>query len=194
MSDAETSASLATAARLFGRLLVRELDAQTLAELRQEPVRAALAALDVAVPGDDELDELGQRYFALFLHPDGGSPPIQSLWERGQYDADPAARVRRIAAAAGLQLAPSARGAAPDHLGCLLLLWAELREARPDFAAQIAAHHFAWADAALQHSCSDEGFYGAAARATVDLLRHVRATAEQNDSTTPRPQDRPLPS
>ena len=59
---------LTAAARLFGRLLLRELDAATLEELRQDDVRLALAELDVAVPGDAELPALGQRFFELFLH------------------------------------------------------------------------------------------------------------------------------
>ena len=71
---------------------------------------------------------------------------MQSLWRNGQYDGDPAAGVRRIAEAANLELTERARGAAPDHLGCVLLLWAELHEARPEFARLLVEHHLPWAE------------------------------------------------
>ncbi|MFN3241930.1 MAG: molecular chaperone [Planctomycetota bacterium] len=175
MSEHAETDHLSAAARLFGRLLLRELDEPTLAELRQDDVRAALADLDVTVPRDDQLPALGQRFFELFLHPQGAVPPVQSLWRDGQYDGDPAAGVRRIADAANLQLADAARGAAPDHLGCILLLWAELREPRPELAELLREHHLAWAELALQHTLADDGFYGAVCRACVSLVRALRA-------------------
>ena len=112
MSDGAVD-HLTAAARLFGRLLLREFDTATLEELRQDDVRLALAELDVAEPGDAELPALGQRFFELFLHPDGALPPVQSLWHNGQYDGDPAAGVRRVAEAANLSMTDNARGAAP---------------------------------------------------------------------------------
>lgn len=178
MSDASAPDAMTAAARLFGRLLLRELDEATLAELRQDDVRAALADLGVEVPGDDELHELGGRYFELFLHPPGALPPVQSLWRDGQYGADPAAGVRRIADAASLQIAKGARGAAPDHLGCILLLWAEVRDDRPELAALLLEHHLAWAELALQHAAADDGFYGAVSRAAISFVRELRAPTD----------------
>lgn len=175
MSEDAPTDHLTAAARLFGRLLLRELDEPTLAELRLEEVRAALSDLEIQVPGDDELPTLGLRFFELFLHPEGAIPPVQSLWRNGQYDGDPAAGIRRIAEAANLALADAARGAAPDHLGCILLLWAEVHETRPELAALIREHHLSWAELALQHTLADDGFYGAVCRATVSLVREMRA-------------------
>jgi len=175
--DASTD-HLTAAARLFGRLLLRELDEPTLAELRQDDVRSALAELDVAVPDDAELATLGQRYFELFLHPEGALPPVQSLWRDGQYDGDPAAGVRRIAEAANLAMTDNARGAAPDHLGSVLLLWAELREPRPELATLLVQHHLAWAELALQHTLADDGFYGAVCRATLSFVRELRTNED----------------
>ena len=71
VSDEASTWQLVAAARLFGRVLLRELDAATLAELREPDVADAFSALEVAVPHDDELPSLGQRYFELFLHPGG---------------------------------------------------------------------------------------------------------------------------
>ena len=186
MSDGAVD-HLTAAARLFGRLLLRELDAATLEELRQDDVRLALAELDVAVPGDAEVPALGQRFFELFLHPDGALPPVQSLWHNGQYDGDPAAGVRRVAEAANLSMTDNARGAAPDHLGCVLLLWAELREPRPELAALLVQHHLAWAELALQHTLADDGFYGAACRATLMFVRGLRTSSDRAPSPPTEP-------
>ena len=181
MSDGAVD-HLTAAARLFGRLLLRELDAATLEELRQDDVRLALAELDVAVPEDAALPALGQRFFELFLHPDGALPPVQSLWHNGQYDGDPAAGVRRIAEAANLSMTDNARGAAPDHLGCVLLLWAELREPRPELATLLVQHHLAWTEPALQHTLADDGFYGAVCRATLRFVRELRTDGDRPSS------------
>lgn len=179
MSDDTSAWQLAAAARLFGRVLLRELDAETLSELRDPDVAAALSSLDVAVPTDDALPALGQRYFELFLHPEGALPPVQSLWRNGQYDGDPAAGVRRIAEAANLTMTDHARGAAPDHLGCVLLLWAELREPRPELASLLVEHHLSWAELALRHTLADDGFYGAVSRATASFIAELRAGEDE---------------
>lgn len=180
MSEAEREQAagsqndLAAAARLFGRLLVRELDAATLRELQQSDIREALGSLAIELPAEDQVRELGNRYFDLFLHPEGSLPPVQSLWRDGQYDGDPAVGMRKIADAANLELATGARSAAPDHLGCILLLWAELCDDRPELAELLTTHHMAWADLALQHAAKDDGFYGAIARATIALVHELR--------------------
>ena len=170
----EVHEDLTSAARLFGRLLVRELDPATLEELRAPDIQAALASLGVQLPSADQLPELANRYFDLFLHPEGALPPVQSLWRDGQYDGNHAVGVRKIAEAANLEIANGARSAAPDHIGCILLLWAEVDGERPELASLLTAHHMAWAELALQHAVPDEGFYGAIARATVALVREVR--------------------
>lgn len=178
MSEAEeANDSLATAARLFGRLLVRELDAATLAELQAPDIAEALTSLGIKLPLEQQVVELGNRYFDLFLHPEGALPPVQSLWRDGQYDGDHAVGVRKIAEAANLELATGARSAAPDHIGCILLLWAELDGERPELATLLTTHHMAWAELALQHAVTDEGFYGAVSRATVALVRELRTNA-----------------
>lgn len=170
-------AGFALAARLFGRLLVRELDAATLAELAAPEVAGALAALGVPLPGAADLDELAADYHALWLEPRRTSPPVHSLFRDGHYNGEPARAVRAIAAAAGLELAAGARGAEPDQLGCILLLWAELIGPHPELAARLADDHLAWAERALQTAAADRGFYGAVARAAIALIDQLRAAA-----------------
>jgi TorA maturation chaperone TorD len=155
-------------------LLVKELDAATLTELRAPDIHSALTALGIELPSNQQLSALGNRYFDLFLHPVGSLPPVQSVWRDGQYDGNHAVGVRKIAEAANREIATGARSAAPDHLGCILLLWAELQTERPELAELLTTHHFAWAELALQHATLDEGFYGAVSRATVALVRELQ--------------------
>ena len=55
MSDRpDTSDDLCAAGRLFGRLLVRELDAATLTELQAPEIAAALAALGIDLPTEQQ--------------------------------------------------------------------------------------------------------------------------------------------
>lgn len=177
MSEPAQSDDLAAAARLFGRLLVRELDAATLQELQGGDIAEALDSLGIELPDAEQIGTLGNRYFDLFLHPQGALPPVQSLWSDGKYDGDPAVGIRKIAAAANLELATGARSAPPDQLGCILLLWAELHEIRPELAELLTTHHMAWCDLALAHATRDDGFYGAIARATVSLVRELRGVS-----------------
>ena len=176
--SAPSNQDLATAARLFGRLLVKELDAATLTELRAPDIHSALTALGIELPSNQQLSALGNRYFDLFLHPVGSLPPVQSVWRDGQYDGNHAVGIRKIAEAANREIATGARSAAPDHLGCILLLWAELQTERPELAELLTTHHFAWAELALRHAALDEGFYGAVSRATVALVRELQTTGD----------------
>ncbi len=168
---------LVASARLFGRLLVRELDVDTLGELARPGLRRALADVGVDVPGPERLDDLAHEWLACFLHPEHTAPPVHSLFRDGGYSGDAAVAVREIARAAGLELAPGARNAPPDHIGCVLLLWAELAGRRPDLAALLAEQHMSWAERALQPTASrgrDFPFYGPVAGAAVALLRELR--------------------
>jgi TorA maturation chaperone TorD len=166
-------AALVPVARLFARLLLEELDSGTLQALREAGSAEALLALGVALPAERELQALASEYCATFLRPAEGLPPIQSLWSEGRYDGEAAASARAFAAAAGREPARGARGAPPDHLGCLLALWAELVEEDPQLAARLAQAHLAWAPAALAPLARRSGFYGQLAGATGQLVRLI---------------------
>jgi TorA maturation chaperone TorD len=94
-------------------------------------------------------------------------PLVQSVHVGGGLESPTAHAVRGIAEAAGLALDRDVtRAAAPDHLGVILCLWAELAEAWPKGAAQLAREHLAWARAPLATLAARGGFYGRLARTT----------------------------
>ena len=177
--------SLAGAARLFGDLLLVELDSARLRALQEDAVAEHLDTLGVKVPrgvSGGDLDELAAAYHAAFLRPTaGGAPPIGSLWTEGRYEGDLAARIRELAESAAVEFTPeSARGAPVDHLGSILHLWAETQARAPWVADEIAERHLGWADACLERTVSgDHGFYANVASATKRLVAVIRATRIQ---------------
>lgn len=168
---------MAQVARLFGRLLLRELDAQGWQELSRPELGEALAALGILLPSGQpevELERLAVEFFEAFIQPESGGPLVQSLWTEGSYEGEAAVALRKLGEAAGLeQDREAARGAAPDHLGCILLLWAKTQETRPDVAARLERDHLAWATRPLGQLARGEGFYAAVARATGSLLAEI---------------------
>lgn len=175
--------SLAAVARLFGDLLLAELDAGRLARLQHPDTRAALAEVGVEVPDvdpadADALDDLASEYHAAFLRPEGGgAPPIGSLWIEGRYEGALAARIRELGKSAALDFEGSvARDAPVDHLGCVLHLWAASVERAPWVADEIAGEHLAWVDAPLGRVVELEGFYGGVAAALREFVGELRGT------------------
>lgn len=167
---------LVPVARLFGHLLVRELDAATLASLRDPGVAEPLRELGVELP-DADLDELAAEFCTALLTPGLGAPPVQSLWSEGRYDGDAAGGVRAIARAAGLEPTAASAATPPDHIGGILCLWADLAFERPELAAQLRRSHLAWAGPALERLGEVGGFYGAVARAGAALVREIARDA-----------------
>lgn len=174
--------ALCTAARLFGDLLLTELDEHRLAWLRLPEVGGHLAHLGVDLPGDDTgVDELASQFHRAFLAPDrGGAPLVASLWTEGRYEGSQAARIRDLAAAASVQFHRQAvRGAPVDHLGVVLHLWAATATRAPRVADDLAATHLSWSEAPLARLGGEEsfGFYASVARATQDLVKLLRRTS-----------------
>lgn len=171
--------ALRATARLFGRLFLFELDEDTRVQLVEPEFAAALGQVGISVApleAPDALDALAVEFFEAFVQPQEGGPPVQSLWTEGSYEGDAAASVRRLAEAVGVEFdRAAARGAPHDHLGCLLLLWAETREARPDVAERLEAEHLAWARAPLGRLAAGQGFYADVSRATLAWLEELLA-------------------
>ncbi|MEX1024118.1 MAG: hypothetical protein WD226_03490 [Planctomycetota bacterium] len=174
----ETEANRALA-RLFASLLLLELDGDALDELREPPVRAALRSIGVDVPDastPEEIDQLAAEFHARLLRPESGVPLVQSLVTTGSYQGDPAETCRRLGEVAALEFdAGAASGAQPDHLGSILLLWAETRGYAPEVAERIEAEHLAWSLAPLAQLAKSGGFYGAVAAALARWLETLLA-------------------
>ncbi len=167
VSEAE---ALAAVARLLGRLLVREVDRDFLRTLRTGVVASALADIGIDIPTGNAasvVDGLASAYYSAFLDPQRGVALVQSLAVEGRYEGDSAVALRQLAAEAGLEHdSAAARGAPGDHLGSILLLWADLAVRWPAGARALEDRHLAWARRPLETAGGSHAFYGAVARAT----------------------------
>lgn len=170
---------LRAAADLVGRLLLREVEAVDLERWHDEGLEAGFAEAGLVLPRAADrsawLEDRGAEFHDLFLRPEPG-PLVQSLWTQGRYEGDSTVRVRQLAEHAGLdhQRGP-ARGAAVDHLGSLLLLWAATVEHAPPVADEIVREHLAWSRAPLRRIASRDGFYGAVAALALSTLDELGA-------------------
>lgn len=172
-------------ARLFGRVLLYELDAAALAALREDSTREALSRLSIEVPAAATEEALAAEYFECFLHPRHGAPPVASLWLDGDYGSACRRDIERWAELCGYSFAPQdEQVAAPDHLGALLLLWAELAPELPEKADELAEHLSRWAPRALHSACARSGFYGdvsRALRAFLELITTIPSGSPDRD-------------
>jgi TorA maturation chaperone TorD len=178
---AEVEGELVESAELFARLLLHELGETDVAQLTQPEVAQVLAEVGVDVAplrGDVDLDGLAVEFLEAFLAPKQGGPLVQSLWTAGSYEGDSAVAVRALARAAGVEFdREAARGAAHDHLGCILQLWAVACVAQPEVARRIERDHLAWSLAPLERLAAGEGFYAGLSRGAASLVRAILAGA-----------------
>ena len=178
--ESEQQALVATA-RLLGRLLLREVDGKLRDELLQPEITSPLKefGFEVGVLREKgSLDNLAVEYFEEMVHPQQGGPLVQSLWTTGTYESDSAVAVRKLAEAVGAVFDPqAARGAAQDHLGSLLLLWAETRIRLPEVADRLEQEHLAWALPALARLGERPGFYGQLGRLVEKFVGGILATS-----------------
>jgi hypothetical protein len=110
--------SLQSVARLFGHLLLYELNAEMLTELSRGETRDALQELGIRVPAGAREDALAAEYFDCFVHPEAGAPPVASLWIDGDYGGSCRRDIERWAESVGFSFEPQSELApVPDHLG-----------------------------------------------------------------------------
>jgi len=172
-SSRESINALGAVSTLLGHLLLKECDAELVAEFERRGLRPQMAALDLELPaaGDGEaLEDLAAEYFQTFLNPSDGFPLVQSLVEEGYYDGAAWQGLRETAKAAGVDYDVGAASGAPmDHLGSELLLWAELAGRDIEAANEFRSRHLLWALAPLQ-DIPAEGFYGALAACVCQFI------------------------
>jgi len=167
-------ATLQAVAELVGRLLLKEVDAELLEQMADPKLAEVFNDMGVDFPTSANesswLEERGADYHDLFLRPETG-PLVQSLWTQGRYEGDSTVRVRQLAQTAGVEFQrAAARGAAPDHLGCLLLLWARTDGRVQVVADELTGAHLRWAEIPLQRIQTSGGFYGAVATLALTLI------------------------
>ena len=170
-------------ARLFGRLLLFEIDERMRSELTQPEVAAALQELgvDTGMLIGADLDELACEFLETFVQPEEGGPLVQSLWTEGSYEGDAAVAIRKLAEVGAVEFdRAAARGASHDHLGSILWLWAELRLETPELAAHLVQQHLTWAGAPLRRIAEGEGFYANLSAALLRFLRDLHAWSNEH--------------
>ena len=166
---------LAATAAVLGLLWLREVDREVMAEVVDDEVRAALAAVGLELPAADDaaaLDALAADYFAALVQPEGRPPPVQSLVQEGKYEGEAARGIRTVAEALGADFDREvSRGAPADHLGAELALWSELRVRSPESAPEFATHFLSWAAPwCRRHAGAADGFYGRLFQVTAEFL------------------------
>lgn len=152
--------ALASAAQLFGRLVLAAIDPQLADELWEPEPRAALAQLGLEPPdpATTDFEELGTEY-EDFFHPNDSPPLVQSICEEGRNEGEVVALIVEIVESFGVELEPDdTRGLPPDHLGTELLVWAELAD-QSSVASAFAKRHLAWAIPHLERRAGTDGFY-----------------------------------
>ncbi len=110
--------------RLLGRLWLRELDAATLQELAEEPLRSCFLEaggwLPESLPPSEVpswVQRLAEEYCRLFVGPRGHRPPVQSIWEQEQFQSEPATGMQTWWELLSWQPEPQGVQVPPDHLG-----------------------------------------------------------------------------
>ena len=166
--------NLRAAARVFGLLLLREVDDQLLEEFGSPELLQWFAqqGLPMPAPGDKKAqDALAAEYFEALINPKDATPPVHSLAIGGGYEGDPAAGIRRVAKELGAELSPEAsRGAPVDHLGSELMLWSEIAARSPHSAPAFAKEFLSWAPAWCHaRAGKTTGFYHSLFRMTADF-------------------------
>lgn len=174
----EELTGLAGMYRQLARLWLREVDEQLLSHLLEPPLYDVFTAAGGALPdGVDAvtLEELAVDYCQLLVGPANHLPPYQSVWQRGQFQSEPADSMQRYAAAIGYE----SDGLMFDHLGVQLDVMSHLLDGGPESqqhseavfrrAAEYLAEHLSWAtpllEAANQRATTE--FF----RATIGMTR-----------------------
>ncbi len=165
--------ALAGVAKLFGLLLLRELETETLRSLSDPVLSEILKGSGITMPEESELEELAADFFEYFVNPQQGAPLVQSISEGGSYEGDPARDVRKIADAAGVELDPThLMGAPVDHLAVELALWSVLVERDRSAAVEFTRRHLVWSLPRLRDN-ERQGFYGNVCRVVADFIEAI---------------------
>lgn len=169
--DSEELAAMTHMAQLFGDLLLFEIDRQMAKQLTTGPVAQMMKELGLRLPpglaNDNRArNELSADFHEAMLQPQTGEsglvgPLVQSLYTEGSYEGQAKRDVLALAEAANFTFDDErSRQMPPDHLGCLLLFWAEARPISAELGQALEQRHFPWALEPLARlEATGDGFY-----------------------------------
>jgi TorA maturation chaperone TorD len=122
-STADEMAALAGIYGLLARLWLREVDASLLEELCSPPLCERFEQTGGIIPEKDDanaIEELAIDYCQLFIGPTEHLPPLQSVWQNGQFQGDATASMKEWAEAISYESALPVSATMLDHLGVQL--------------------------------------------------------------------------
>ena len=187
----ENYSAIAGTYRLLARLWLREVDTPVLDSLLQAPLSDAFTSAGGCLPQDSSsstLEELSVDYCQLFLGPTRHFPPFQSVWERGQFQAECVQSMNQYLSIAGYdtKLMPDYLGAQFDVMAKILdahSLAARDSEAIIDLARCYFTAHLTWPgpliDSVIDHATTD--FYCSVIEMTRDFLDSERTIWQVRD-------------
>ncbi|MFK8113687.1 MAG: molecular chaperone [Rubripirellula sp.] len=163
---------------LLSRYWLRELDADTLFRLQQEPLKSAFQELGGTVP-TESIEDLAIEYCRLFVGPREQLPPIQSVWKHAELESECAVSVREFANLIGYE---SSSESMFDHLGIQLDMMSHvLRQLRQtegaepyqEIAGEFYRRHLVWPIEKFLPAITERAdltFYSSLARVTQQFL------------------------
>ena len=180
--------------RLLARFWLREADTELLNELSTPQMRDSFLQAGGVVPAEDTHDRIQQLavdYCQLFVGPARHLPPVQSVWQSGQFQSDPATSMRRFIDILRYPADELPDGVMLDHLGVQLDVMAHALELTanrpakdvgelPAVVALFSSRHLAWANdlLAAAEDRAETPFYRSIIAMTRDFLTSEASAPE----------------
>ena len=173
--------------RLLARLWLREVDVELLELLSSPEACQLFSSVGGQLPPDDQsaqeaIEQLAIEYCHLFIGPKNHLPPVQSVWQSGQFQSQAVGSMRDFFEVANYQFEGSN---VPDHLGVQLDVMAQLcesaaaeqRDEHVDVLRQFYLRHLTWPSRLIDGVLQRDGsaFYRSVAEVTREFLQQEQA-------------------
>ncbi len=176
--------------RLLARLWLREVDRELLLALRTPPVRESFSDVGGVLPDDTNdrvLEELASDFCQLFIGPRDHLPPVQSVWQNGQFQGEPARSMSEFLEVIRYDRSSLPDGQMLDHLGVQLNVMADIinparsapnAEIVEEVAGAFFTAHLQWPWELLEAASGQAAtsFY----QSVIDLTRGFLATERES--------------
>ena len=164
VDDASDLKARAGLYELYSRLLLEELDLETLQLFQQERWKDALRQIEVhpPEPNPESVEILAIDYCSVFIGPKDYCPPYQSVWQSGQLQGQVVDSMRDF-----LEVVQTvSRPPIEDHAGLQFEVMAQVLQHESEFGSQGLAdsffrNHVSWTEAMLGRASAmaETGFY-----------------------------------